>query len=1281
MRRKVIKILLAVLVVCCSICALACSGGGVGGLTTITKTLEPPQMLRIENGSLCWNPVEYATKYTVNIDGAEYFSDTNVYPLSAVKDGEHVFRVKANGDGVLYNTSAYSSEYLAEIQEGASVSKGYYGQFDELTKKESFLGYGFDVINSSVFHDKSVKMSFCIFNTDQLMQQRLIKVDSKGLTIDETYAKDIETFTEEWNAKANVNVSWGKKRIGGSVDLEAYFSGGRDSAKSKSFHCISINNQSFYIVMQSDMDTYKSILSEGFKKDLYSDMAPAELFSKYGTHFITSAIMGGRINSYYLYTSESEKDFLDISAKVSTEVRYLAGKTDVNMGGGYKEEAESEKISITNKIQVLGGDKFGILSDADIGKKYEEWEKSLDDHPLLIGIKDTSSLIPIWNLIDSSLDSRNDYTWTDENGQEQTGSRSQQLQGYFMKYGVDSYNSLMEAAGLPKLVTPESIQNVKINGNSEEDGEFEVYAGTLNDISFSVLPEQAYGYTKNASISGKIDEADAKILNSEGLQLQIGAGVPNDTTIDLVLTAGSVRKTVKVRVIQRYTLSINPNNGESVNRIPNIVHGDLLLRYKPQDPIWEGYTFIGWYSDAYLTQKFDFATPIVKDTTIYAKWEEYKPLITFVCLDKNGATLLASQAAIDSFKIDYNTTIKEPANLSTENYDFVGFYSDEQMLERFDFNKKITQDTTLYAKWTPKKYTVRFYANGGTIDGKAEIQVEYNGYATEAKCAKAGYEFGGWFKDPDLNFVYDFYTDKVTGDLNLYAKWSKNLIIIKFNSGCQDITLSNRKVEYDSSLSAQMPEITRGGYDFLGWYKESSFETLVSELTIFNDTNFEGVSQTRQVELFAKWKAIEYTVRYNFNGGVKVVGGNYPITYTVETVSTISNLQYATYPEYNHFVGWYEDADCTIVFDNDLDKKPKNVELFAKWDLCVVYSSIDSAPFEVAENRVIFDWRGETNTNLLQHTNRKVDNGRYDNFDICPTNKELVLMGTTEQTFTNLVFHLCWFASENNLTIRLNNFSFETNYEAIRTWECSETNITLAVDGNCAIGTLADGGNIINVSTANLTILGSGNLTITAGNGAPGQNDGDNGGNGGYGISCKQLRIKQNVGLTVYGGNGGNGKDGSNGAKGDNGSKGNDASKNGGNFFSGADASDGDPGKNGGNGGTGGNGGNGGNAICSLEYFYNESSNAMLIGGNGGNGGKGGNGGNGGDKGFAYEGTLEGVEINATNGQSGLGGNGGYGGSKGAGGAGGDAGKNGSDGNKGDDGEDGEKGAKGSDGN
>ena len=39
----------------------------------------------------------------------------------------------------------------------------------------------------------------------------------------------------------------------------------------------------------------------------------------------------------------------------------------------------------------------------------------------------------------------------------------------------------------------------------------------------------------------------------------------------------------------------------------------------------EGYTFIGWYTDAAYTTEFDFTQPIQSNTTVYAKWEKNAP--------------------------------------------------------------------------------------------------------------------------------------------------------------------------------------------------------------------------------------------------------------------------------------------------------------------------------------------------------------------------------------------------------------------------------------------------------------------------------------------------------------------------------------------------------------------------------------------------------------------------------------------------------------------------------
>lgn len=41
---------------------------------------------------------------------------------------------------------------------------------------------------------------------------------------------------------------------------------------------------------------------------------------------------------------------------------------------------------------------------------------------------------------------------------------------------------------------------------------------------------------------------------------------------------------------------------------------------KPSDPVRNGYTFAGWYTDAACTSGYDFTTPIVENITLYAKW-------------------------------------------------------------------------------------------------------------------------------------------------------------------------------------------------------------------------------------------------------------------------------------------------------------------------------------------------------------------------------------------------------------------------------------------------------------------------------------------------------------------------------------------------------------------------------------------------------------------------------------------------------------------------------------
>ncbi|MBQ7643188.1 MAG: InlB B-repeat-containing protein [Clostridia bacterium] len=876
--------------------------------------LPAPTGLRIEAGSLQWNPVGYATKYTVSIDGREYYSDDYSYSLNGISDGEHTFKVLANGDGAIYKTSAFSEAFSATISEGAQASTGYYGQFDELTKKESFLGYGFDVINSSVFSDKYVTTSFPIFKTEELMNQRLLKVDSKQSYVEEIKSSTMDDFLQQWNVNAKVNVNWGGKRIGGSVSVKAKYTGGMEHAKSKYFHCISIYNQKFYIVLQSDLSTYRAILSDGFITDLYSDMSPADIFSKYGTHFITSAVMGGKINSYYLYSSEEEKSYHDISAKVSTEVRAMKHKVNVDVSGGYKNEANKNNIDIKNTLEVIGGGDFGMLSDEDIPANYSEWEKSLDNHASLMGIKDSSSLIPIWDLIESEKEN-NVYTWDygDGNG-EVVVSRSQQLQAYFMKYGLDSYNSLMESSGLPEIINPEEIISVKINGNEAKDGVFEVYAGSNNNISFGYLPENATGFTKSASLGTATEYAT--IDDKSGLNLNVDINFPmdGDTVLHLILSYGNVRKIVNVRVTKKYIVSFITNNEDKIESYKDIIHGSQINA--PAPIIWEGHEFKGWYKTPNFADDslYKFGEEAVTENfTLYAKWEKIYPTVTYVHnVDYDGEKIE---------KVEYGAKLALPA-LTYYGYDFKGYYKDAEMLIPFDKETAIKENTTVYVKWKKASFTVTFNPNGGTA---VEPQsVKYLENATSPTTTKEGYVLIGWYKDENCNEdgKYSFDTEKVTNNLTLYAKWEKLYPTVTYVHNVDYDGEKIEKVEYAAKLA--LPALTYYGYDFKGYYKDAEMlipfdkETAIKENTT----------------VYAKWEKVSFTVTFNPNGGTAVEPQS--VKYLEKAVRPVTAKEAST------FAGWYKDESLLIVFDFNNEVITKDITLFAKWSLNPVNIDFDT---------------------------------------------------------------------------------------------------------------------------------------------------------------------------------------------------------------------------------------------------------------------------------------------------------------------------------------------------
>ena len=130
-----------------------------------------------------------------------------------------------------------------------------------------------------------------------------------------------------------------------------------------------------------------------------------------------------------------------------------------------------------------------------------------------------------------------------------------------------------------------------------------------------------------------------------------------------------------------------------INKAYFSVGKDTLIN-KIDDPIRNGYTFEGWYTDTNFTTEWDFENDSVKedDITLYAKWTKNSYGVVF---NSQGGSEVKGQSA------KFDEKIKKPQEPTKAGYTFAGWYKEEQCENPWDFetDKVPAHNVTLYAKW------------------------------------------------------------------------------------------------------------------------------------------------------------------------------------------------------------------------------------------------------------------------------------------------------------------------------------------------------------------------------------------------------------------------------------------------------------------------------------------------------------------------------------------------------------------------------------------------------
>lgn len=190
-----------------------------------------------------------------------------------------------------------------------------------------------------------------------------------------------------------------------------------------------------------------------------------------------------------------------------------------------------------------------------------------------------------------------------------------------------------------------------------------------------------------------------------------------------------------------YVVNFNTDGGNSVSN--QIINKDGTIT-KPQDPVRDGYKFLGWYSNNVL---FDFSTPVTTNLELVAKWEKAKDNST------TGTTTTTKKNDTTSSTTKKTTTKKNDTTNTTT-------------------TKKTTTTTT-----EAKKYTVKFDSNGGSKVSSKEV-TSGSKVSKPSNPTRTGYKFSGWTLN---NKAYDF-NSKVTSNITLVAKWTAKTYTVKVSS-------------------------------------------------------------------------------------------------------------------------------------------------------------------------------------------------------------------------------------------------------------------------------------------------------------------------------------------------------------------------------------------------------------------------------------------------------------------------------------------------------------------
>lgn len=362
-------------------------------------------------------------------------------------------------------------------------------------------------------------------------------------------------------------------------------------------------------------------------------------------------------------------------------------------------------------------------------------------------------------------------------------------------------------------------------------------------------------------------------------------------------------------------------------------------------PEREGYTFLGWWdADG---DKFEAGAPYntVGDTALTARWEQITFTVTAVVGYDGGEDKTVT--------VPYGTTIGEVLEtigyVSRPGYEQPDWYLDAEFANEVDEDAKLTEETSIYAKWEAETYTLTF-SKWGLREGSLVLfepsgeNYDFTRTVTygqpigdlpgveEDVYVPAGFTFTGWGtvnpsntgerNNPVEEDTVWTWTDN--NQINLKPGYERITYTLTLDAGEGAFAEGGSTVtvpaEYYTSLSALLSSYTpaQDGKTFGGWTYDGETVDTAGFYT-----------WTQDITLTAVWIEASYTVTLDFNDEDATPDDSIEVYY----LGTFGDKLPIPQRDGFEFLGWeYIEGDTvTAVTSETVFDWTSDITLVAKW--------------------------------------------------------------------------------------------------------------------------------------------------------------------------------------------------------------------------------------------------------------------------------------------------------------------------------------------------------------